>query len=271
MNVLFWNTKGNSVESHLIEIIREKDCDIVLLAENNINIKSLCNTLSQFRYDFKPLPNNGGCKRINGIINKRYNSEVLQEHSRYQIFRINWGDYTVLLAAFHNISSTTPAIDEQKENCRCLHDDLKSIEYKLGIENSILVGDFNVNPFDDACIDACYLHAIPYAEQALKIERMVQGRSYKMFYNPMWYFLNNEKSPFGTYYYDNSGHHRNLFWNTFDQVLIRPSLIDAFDKNELTIIESIKNTKFVDAKGIPLKSISDHLPLFFNIREEKVV
>lgn len=266
MNVLFWNTKKNDVEDCLVDIIKTNFCDVVFLAENPTNLNAVCNTLSlNGEFDFQPIPNIGGCRKIHGIINTRYKISILQEHSRYQIVKISFSGIDIIIAAFHNISLREATIKEQIKNCRTLHNDITEKENMENIRYSIIVGDFNINPFDDVCIDADCLHAIPYKEQAIRHERIVQGTSYKMFYNPTWAILGRIAPPYGTYFYDNSGHVNNMFWHIYDQVLIRPSLIDAFDDSALTIIDT-NNT--IDKSGKPNTVISDHLPIFFKIREE---
>jgi hypothetical protein len=91
---------------------------------------------------------------------------------------------------------------------------------------------------------------------------------YGKFYNPMWKFLSNEAPPYGTYFYD-SGGIVNYYWHIFDQVIMRPQLIEAFDDDSLSIVTQIGGTSLL-AKGKPDKQYSDHLPIFFSLREEAV-
>jgi len=52
----------------------------------------------------------------------------------------------------------------------------------------------------------------------------------------------------------------------FDQVLIRPDLLDRFDNQDLQIIASANNTSLLSSNGILNdKSPSDHLPLLFRL------
>ena len=49
MNILFWNTSKNltdNITNCLDEIIHEKDCDIVVLAEFDNDINNLCNMVN---------------------------------------------------------------------------------------------------------------------------------------------------------------------------------------------------------------------------------
>ena len=90
--------------------------------------------------------------------------------------------------------------------------------------------------------------------------------SFKMFYNPMWNLLGDFSFPPGTYYY--SGNEvENSFWNVYDQVMIRPCLRGQFVDDELKILCETKKRKLIDANNQPDKSISDHLPIIFEIME----
>ena len=60
--------------------------------------------------------------------------------------------------------------------------------------------------------------------------------------------------------------HVNYYWNTFDQVLLRPELAERFDSNSLTIVKSVGPMSLVRADGRPdSASGSDHLPLLFEV------
>lgn len=82
----------------------------------------------------------------------------------------------------------------------------------------------------------------------------------------MWNLLGDARtsSP-GSYYYSNA-EYVTRFWHMFDQVLIRPSLIDIFDVKELEIITTTGTETLLSDTGIPNKRVaSDHLPLVFEL------
>ena len=141
------------------------------------------------------------------------------------------------------------------------------IESDLNTKNTIIVGDFNINPYDKSCVSARYFHSIPVFEETIRETRKVAGKEYQMFYNPMWNFLGDFKEPYGTYYY-NSAYTVNPFWNIYDQVIIRPALRKSFVDESLKIITKTVSTSLIDDKKHPDHSISDHLPITFEIEEE---
>lgn len=80
----------------------------------------------------------------------------------------------------------------------------------------------------------------------------------------MWSLFGDKDIPAGTYYYPNSGQ-VTFFWNIFDQVIVRPSLLENLKNDSLKIINQIKNISLLDSHERPHKSISDHLPIVFEI------
>lgn len=275
LNILFWNTDKlkakNNINGCLSELISAKDCDIVILAEYTDNIRPLCGLINILSKDeYMPIPNNGGCEKIKGLIKKKYNIEVIREQNRYQIVMIRTTFYKLIVAMIHNISKLTSSKDEQAENLRIFHQDICAEEKTHQTKNSIIIGDLNVNPFEPACIAANLLHAIPFIEEVTNPTRIVQGKIYQKFYNPMWKFYGNQKMPYTSYYHDNSGKHINYYWNAYDQVVIRPELINAFEDDLLSIITETANHKLLKNNKPDKENYSDHLPLFCTLKEEKI-
>ena len=154
-----------------------------------------------------------------------------------------------------------------------LHDLVKQAEEKThNCKNTIAIGDYNANPFEESCISAAFMHSTPFYEEIVdKHTRTIQGKVYQKFYNPTWKFFGNKKAPYATYYYDNSGQMENYCWNAFDQVLIRPTLMRAFDEENLKIITETQTHSLIDG-GKPNKTAySDHLPLFCVLKEELII
>ena len=128
------------------------------------------------------------------------------------------------------------------------------------------MGDFNMSPFENGMTGARELHGVCSARIAAEGSRKVQGQSYPYFYNPAWALIASRRhaSP-GTYHYSRSSHYEH-FWHTFDQVLIRPSLLGAFNLDTLQIVTSAGDVSLLDYRGRPDKiEASDHLPILFDL------
>lgn len=84
----------------------------------------------------------------------------------------------------------------------------------------------------------------------------------------MWAFLGDSgPSPPGTYFY-NSGGEVNYFWNVFDQVLVRPALLDSLSNDGVKIITELQGHTLLTDLGRPNRETSsDHLPIVCRLSE----
>jgi hypothetical protein len=123
-----------------------------------------------------------------------------------------------------------------------------------------------VNPFEPGVVSAYGLHGVMSRSTAKRQQRVIQGKPYSFFYNPMWsLFGDHAGGPPGTYYYDSSDFNE-LFWHMFDQVLIRPDILDRFRNESLQIVTSDGCASLLGDSGRPDGNVgSDHLPLLFSL------
>ena len=171
-----------------------------------------------------------------------------------------------LLVGLHLPSKMHMKYEEQLLDCTTLARKIASYEERVGHTRTIVLGDFNLNPFEDALVAAHCFHAASSRQVAARGERIVRGESYRFFYNPMWnHFGDRGPSPPGTYYYEKSAA-TDIFWNMFDQVLLRPDVMGHFDDDSLQIITRVAGLSLLSNNGHPSQSIaSDHLPVLFSI------
>ena len=139
------------------------------------------------------------------------------------------------------------------------------IEERCGHKRSVVIGDFNMNPFDSGIISFEGFHAVMDRNIAKKGSRKVASKEKTFFYNPMWSVYAGY--PKGTYYY-NSSTPINLYWHCFDQVLIRPALLDYFRDDNVQVLLKAGNFELLNKNGIPDKKISDHLPILLTLNTE---
>ena len=272
INIIFWNTNKKNLVNCLQEMLIENNVDLLILAEYPYSINELChNTNTQSCLQYKPLPQNIGCKRIYGLINNKYNAELLQEQSPYRFVKISkpYYSYELIVAMVHAPSKLWAEASTQKTGIANILNDLIVQEHQNCCEYTMAIGDFNASPFEETCIGASAMHAIPFPDAVKKEGRRVQRKIYKQFYNPTWKFFGNRTAPYTTYYCDRSGQETNFYWYALDQVVVRPSLIKAFDRESLRIITKTKSHRLLNEDNIPNKiNYSDHLPLFCRLNEE---
>lgn len=175
------------------------------------------------------------------------------------------GGLRLLLAFVHFPSKLFMTDDDQMVESQIFKQEIEMSEKECNNYNTMVIGDFNMNPFEKPMATASAIHSIPCSLTAKEIKRVVKGREYTMFYNPMWNLFGDSDNKPGTYYYKKSTH-LVYFWNMFDQVIIRPTLIDKFKSESLEIISKAGRISFVDKNHRPC--LSDHLPIFFSLKEE---
>ncbi len=281
MVIAFWNIDKNEKKKAnqdfsdvLIDLVMEYGVDILLLAE--ANNKTILNFIkkSQRIFPQRPFRQILGSKGRTAVLTT-YSSTVFFDRSnlypstRWDAFLIEIPGiirFNLFSVHFHsklNWSDSSLALE-----CTNLIRDIQIVESKTICDETVLIGDFNMNPFEDGLVAANGIHAIQdlaYAHHTTK-GREIDGSNYKYFYNPMWNFFGDFKKPMGTHYHRTS-HTVSQEWNIYDQVIFRPSMKVHLDKDYVEIIQRIKTYDLVGYFGRPDDGkYSDHLPLDFKLK-----
>ena len=278
LTFVFWNLRGHSLETHLAELARVYTIDTFLLAEaDGINdarlTAALATSTGGTAYD--PLPVLG-CRKIR-IYSRLPPSSWTNVRDTQDMTIRSLKTPTgkeILLAVVHLPSRLrNNSLSNQAALCGDIAAEIRSVEQQMKNDDTLLVGDLNLDPFDLGMVQATGLNAVMSRWIAAQDTRRLRGgRQYRMFFNPMWHFFGDSKEqPPGTYYYRTSENDC-IFWHLFDQVLVRRGLIvPLMDNGILEILTGYKDSRaadvsFASASGIPLKEhISDHLPLLFGL------
>ena len=143
---------------------------------------------------------------------------------------------------------------------------IAEFETRAGHDRTVLIGDFNMNPFEHGMSNADGFHGVMDRRIAAKGSRTVDGEMRRFFYNPMWKVMGDSSAPaLGTYYKD-VGRYVNHYWHTFDQVLLRPSLLEFFREGDLRLVHTVGSTSLLRQDGPGLdETVSDHLPLVLKL------
>ncbi len=263
---LFWNLGKKDLRSLINRAVRENDVDIIILAECMSRPEEILSGLNQditrFHYAF------GVCESI-GIYAAfpRKFIRPVSEGARFTMRRIQLPlREEILLVAAHLPSKLHWRDESQKQEVISLADDIRSAEVKRKHRRTVLVGDFNMQPFEDGMTGAKGLHGVMSRQVANRGSRIVQEREYPFFYNPMWSMMGDlSQGPPGSYFYESAGHVEHYWW-MFDQVLIRPELVNKTRNDGFRFLTMIGKQSLVDGKGRPDSKVgSDHLPLYFEV------
>jgi exonuclease III len=272
MNILFWNLNKKNLKENIFNIVQTHDIDIIILAETNFRLNELLLELNKNVVSFFPSHPLSRCEKIEIYTKFHYDFiKPVFESNRLTMRELNLPDkIKILLTGIHFIDKGNSSNDSQYEMASIIMSDIESAEENAGNDFNIIVGDFNMNPFEKGIIKANGFNATMSASIAKSRSRIIQEQQYKYLYNPMWSLygdLHNE--PVGSYFYKHA-ELINYQWNIFDQVLIRPDLIDNFEKGSLKILTDDGISSLVTDVGLPnSKDFSDHLPIIFTINLNK--
>lgn len=263
---LFWNINRKPIADAVADLALSDQIDVVALVECEVNPVTLLLALNRDVH--------GGfhfaeslCKAVR--IFTRFSLNFMRpvwESDRVSIRRLSLPLRSeILLVVAHLPSKLHMSDDSQTFECVELARQIIIEEGRAGHRRSVVVGDFNMNPFEHGIVATTGMHAISSRQVVNREFRTVQGREYPFFYNPMWAYFNDVASTTaGSYYYD-AAEHVNYFWNVFDQVLVRPELAARFDGSQLKIVTSIGGRSIVRPDGRPDPEFSDHLPIVFEV------
>jgi hypothetical protein len=261
---LFWNLNKKPLDRYIRELVDEHTVDVLALAECGLSEATLLNALNTRKVpDFHFTQSECPALKIFTRFAGTYVEEVAHD-TRVSIRRMRLPAREEILFAAAHLPSKLYADDRDHER-RCEHTGqmICDAENKAGHQRTLLVGDLNLNPFERGVVMASGLHAVMTKATAFERERKVGGRQYRYFYNPMWgHFGDRTAGPPGTYYYGR-GADVSYSWHMFDQVLIRPDLIECFDDEMLRTLTAAGSTPLVSRNGRP--AASDHLPISFKL------
>ncbi len=266
----FWNINGKSLEEEIASVCREHDVDLMILAECEFEIVGFLQCI------------NVGLERKYGVTRSpwrnltyvhRYPSECLELVSDMGGISIRAlsppGGIGINIVALHLGSKMFASDFEQAMMATRLRDAIEDAESRARHKRTIVVGDLNMNPFEEGVVSSESLHSVMDRRIAKMRSRKVAGEERMFFYNPMWGLMgcSGKRSP-GTYFYRDSSS-TCYFWNTFDQVLVRPDLLSRFEDSRVRIVNKIGEMSLLRANGRPNgEQFSDHLPIVFEVNLE---
>jgi hypothetical protein len=261
---LFWNLNKRSLSARLVRLAAVHDLDFILLAESRLNPRDLCAALSAAggEYFFPQTFHSG---KLQVYARRTWHTEDAMNTPRFTIRRIrqrNGYEYNLVVA--HLPSAIDSNLDSRNQGIAKLRREILTVEHETGHRRTIVVGDFNMNPFDAGIVGCEGLHAVMTTALASRRTRTVGQEQYPFFFNPMWsHFGERSTHPAGSYFYPRA----ELvcqFWHVYDQVLIRPDLIGALRSVRLLSHDGTEALVLEDGRP-DHKTASDHLPLYFEL------
>lgn len=266
MNIVFWNLNNQIRAMEVVALFDLYNCDIAVFAEYADEDAVILAGLQVRGIHCCFLPT-VGCRRIKILVRSELDSfSVKRESERYTFREYSApGKIPTLFCMIHFQSKLHMNNEEQLVEAGYLKSEIEEVESEVGHGNTIVFGDFNMNPFDAGMYFANAMNSVPCKHVAKSGARNIQGREHSFFYNPSWNLLGDRNEAPGSYYYGGGAYSR-MHWNILDQIIMRPIISDRLDNNSLRVLTSIGADSLLSAMKRP--RLSDHLPLFFSINLE---
>lgn len=297
---LFWNMNKNA-SKQLINMVKAYNVDVILLCD-----------LPPRRVDFLP-------QLFNEQLNKEQNHTFYENYTLLDTYRrmsvfskfdktrfkeVDRHQFTqskswpssqlayfelvlpnklesISLILAHLCSKKNKNKEELLTNAKSVVGEILKFEERIGHERTIVVGDFNANPFDEMMYRHDCFNATMSSKTAEKKFLEIKGAGkFPYFYNPAWGLLGDlQKNVPATFYFTpftngvlqdqiNRNHHY-FGWNMLDFVLLRADMIPYFEKSSFKILEndgtdSASWVQFIEEKTNK-ENHPDQLPIIFKL------
>lgn len=287
LKFLFWNIrecKGRTIGASLNRFA-DSGIDVFIFAEAPANSDELLQALNLTTPDEFRAIRSGNSRivffaRQSGALDgatwkDRFEDGVYDRLTAVEL-QANGAESLLLVGAHFQSPSTGISKEGLADWARDAARDIKLIEKKAGHRRTLLVGDLNMNPFDNGIVSATALHGVMTRKLTRVVERHSarnEERTSRVFYNPMWSCLGDRmvipenrgmsRSP-ASHYYNNTMDRSQTFWHLYDQVLLRPTIMERL--TSLEILDSDGTDQLTTKQGKPAKHLkSDHLPIRFEL------
>lgn len=265
---IFWNIKNRNLIGPIAQVILENDIDIVALVEaKSLDIQGLFNELLLNGQSWKKVeicPESD----IKLLAKCDIHISTHREEKRLSVYKLYNGEELYLLNVLHldsamhldEIARSVKASRVNQMLCKIEESIFGKQKYK-----TITVGDFNLQPYSQGIAGYYGFNATMSEHKAKQVSRVIDHEERYFYFNPMWKMMGDRRLVQGTYYNASDQQGRSIYWYTFDELLIRPSLIDKFNWDFFEIVEKTKDHNFIRNNIIYKDKYSDHLPLKFEI------
>jgi exonuclease III len=260
--IVFWNVNKKDLTSLVCSIAKSTNADVIVLNENKVprekTLQALQENVSQDFYCPNASP--ASEKRFHCFC-KNLELDLSEIHSgfRTSVRKMNIGQHRVLLALVHGVDIRNYDAETRQGFAQSLASEMQFVKDQQDTTKLILLGDFNMNPYNKGMNLATGLNAMMTKSCVEKGFRRHIGKDYDFYYNPMWsLFGDNTGGPAGTIY--NTSSQGDYGWSMLDQVLINHSIVNLF--HDVKILTEAGSQLLMDGKGRPNSiTASDHFPI----------
>lgn len=209
---LFWNVQNKQLDGHIVSLVRQHNVDVLLLIEHLKPDSTLFSQLNTVR-PFQRVTTHhrfGVYVSFNSALMMRITPPTTNDRVDYWDVNLSKKN-RLLLVLVHGLD-----IINYSEEARSLFFDrvrndilwIEGNDRNVGHKQTVVLGDFNANPFEAIVGGIRGLHAIRVKDVGGRQTRSVMSQDFEFFCNPMWSCYKGwEKGPPGTHYYNGSDIH----------------------------------------------------------------
>jgi len=258
--IVFWNVNRKDLTGAVCALAKSTVADVIILNESTVSSSAILRALQRnVSADFY-LPAFISEKRFHCFCrNPTLDLSEIDSGFRTSTRKYKLGNQMFLLVLLHGLDMRNYDDEARRSFMQDVIRDLNFVREDKQNNKLILLGDFNMNPYDRVMNSAEGLNAMMTRSCAAKETRQHLGKKYDFYYNPMWSLLgDNTKGPAGTAY--DTSNQGPYGWSMLDQVVLHHSIIPFFNKVE--ILTEAGGYSFMDKNGRPdAKNASDHFPI----------
>lgn len=278
VSIISWNTnkkKTNFIIDSINELKTEHTPEIFVFQEC---LGPYINTILDTEYDEIPYPGKGINRRVRIFLKKNIftrfavNTALNNKLVFVHLKKIN-GKEDFNIVGAHMYSKLNTERQQLWKNKPFIETIELFERTQTNNDKTILIGDFNYNPFDTSLTDPYVFNAVDNKHLISTFRNYSIGNNHHNFwYNPMWNLLgdydfrtNSDKNISGTYFINSES--EIPYWNLIDGTLLRPSIMNRFDYNMSEILTKTTQREFLKPliirsdESFLIDDFSDHLPI----------
>jgi hypothetical protein len=259
LKLIYWNIKEKIKIDIIKDLLLSEQPQFLFLSEAGVTqIREIVDSIIDASYEYFETP---GCNRVGIIKLSSVVTELMKQDSYYSMIKAFDKSGEINIVSLHLPSEMFQSMDALKSFLRRLRTD---IGMQIGSSNEkeiILIGDFNVNPFESPMIGFDGFGASNGKNPRERITHLEE--TIFPYINPTWRLYSRENYP-GTIKFNRpSGYSFDILeWHYLDQVIISKKLNDKIITDSIRVIESTSKYEYVDLVSGKI-NYSDHLALLY--------
>ena len=263
--ILFWNLKRKDLTDLVCDLVAATVADVVVLNETSLTIERTLAALRE-RVDSQfSIPAAMAHDKFQCLV-RAPSLDLTEVHKgiRTSVRKLKFDRQDLLLALVHGVDIRNYDSDARLSAAQRLASEIQFVKTQQSHNRVIVLGDFNMNPYDPGMNLAAGFNAMMTRECVAAGQRTFLGEQFDFYYNPMWgLFGDGTRGPAGTVYdMSNRGPYG---WSMLDQVIFSHSTIGLFGSVE--ILSHAGTRPLINSRGRPDSRVaSDHLPILVQLR-----